>query len=66
MAPTPMYIPFSEQLACVEREISLRKAVYPRWVTAGKLTDKKAGAEIRAMEAVAETLRGLLDRDSVA
>jgi hypothetical protein len=66
MPPVPMYVPYSEQLACVEREVAMRKAVYPRWVGASKMKQAKADAEIRAMEAVAETLRGLLDRESVA
>jgi hypothetical protein len=62
----PMLTPYSEQLACVEREVEMRKVVYPKWVAAGKLSQKKANEEILRMEAVAETLRGLLDRESVA
>jgi vacuolar-type H+-ATPase subunit C/Vma6 len=54
-----MIVSFTEQLACVEREIAMRKRVYPRWIEAGKMTKAKADAEIRTMEAVAETLRGL-------
>jgi hypothetical protein len=62
----PMVIPYSAQLDCVEREIAMRKLVYPRWVNDNRMTQRKADEEIRTMEAVRETLRGLLDRDSVA
>jgi hypothetical protein len=57
-----MAISYGEQLACVERELTMRRRVYPRWIEAGKMTKAKADAEIRAMEAVAETLRGLEQR----
>jgi hypothetical protein len=58
-------ISYAEQLASVEREIAMRKRVYPRWVEAGKMTKSKADAEIRIMEAVAETLRGLELREKL-
>lgn len=48
-----------ELLGCVEREISLRRRVYPRWVAQNKLTQEKADREIALMEAVAKTLRGM-------
>lgn len=49
----------AEQIAAVEREIAMRGRVYPRWVAAGKMTQAKADAEIRAMRAVLATLQGL-------
>jgi hypothetical protein len=52
-------ISYADQLACVVRELAMRRRVYPRWVESGKMTQAKADLEIRAMEAVAETLRGL-------
>jgi vacuolar-type H+-ATPase subunit C/Vma6 len=58
-------IGYAEQLACVEREIAMRKRVYPRWIEAGKITKAKADKEIRTMEAVAETLRGLEQREKL-
>lgn len=45
-----------EYLACVEREINLRKRVYPRWIDAGKLTQTKADREIALMEGTARVL----------
>lgn len=52
-----MIIPFSEQLACVERELKLRKRAYPRWVRDGRMPQGSAEREIRTMEAVLETVR---------
>lgn len=47
------------QIACVEREVKMRHRVYPRWVEAGRMTQAKADAEIRTMEAVHATLVAL-------
>lgn len=44
------------QLAEVRREIALRKAVYPKWVAAGRLKAATASRLIETMEAVQETL----------
>lgn len=52
-------VPLDKQLACVKREIALRKRVYPSWVTAKRMTSFKAEDEIAAMEAVAQTLERL-------
>lgn len=50
-------VSFAEQLACVERELKLRKRAYPRWVRDGRMPEASADREIRTMEAVAETVR---------
>lgn len=50
-------IPMEEQIACIEREIRMRERVYPRWVGAGKLSQKKADHEIAAMRAVLATIK---------
>jgi len=52
-------VPLADQLAAVNREIGLRRRVYPGWVRQKKMTEGQANAEIAAMEAVAETLRAL-------
>ena len=52
-------IPIASQIACVERELKMRRRVYPRWVDAGKMTAAAAATETATMEAVLETLRGL-------
>lgn len=45
-----------QQIEAVDREIRMRRRVYPRWVGAGKMSQQKADHEIACMEAVAETL----------
>lgn len=47
------------QCACVRREISMRKRVYPRWVATQKMTQEEADRQILVMEAVLATLEGL-------
>lgn len=41
-----------EMLACVRREISMRKALYPSRVRNGRMKQADADAEIRKMEGV--------------
>lgn len=45
-----------EQIACVEREIAMRKRIYPRWVMEKKISAKDANYEIRCMECVKDSL----------
>jgi hypothetical protein len=45
------------KLACIEREIKMRRRVYPRWVTDGRMTQAKADDEIKTMEAIADDYR---------
>lgn len=52
-------VPLEDQIACVERELAMRRNVYPRWVKQGKLSQTNADIEMRRMEAVLATLRGL-------
>lgn len=49
-----------EQLECVNREISLRSRVYPRWVSTGKLTQDLADKEMARMRAVRSTIAELI------
>lgn len=57
MAADP--IALDKQIACVRREIALRKNVYPKLVARGVKTQEFVEYEIQAMEAVLETLRRL-------
>ena len=52
-------ISLARQLAEVEREIALRRRVYPRFIKSGQLSPKAAERQIDIMEAVADTLRRL-------
>lgn len=49
-------ITLADQVACVEREIAMRRAVYPGLVARERMSQAKADREIAAMEAVLETL----------
>lgn len=51
-----------EQIACVEREIKLRRRVYPRHVAGGRMNQPFADKQIALMEAVAESLRWMKDK----
>ena len=55
-AATPADVRMSDQIACVEREITMRERVYPRWVDAGKMTQAEADRELLAMRAVLATI----------
>lgn len=55
----PLLVPLAAQIACVERELGMRRSVYPRRVADGKMRQAQADQEVRAMEAVLETLQGL-------
>lgn len=50
-------ITLDAQVKEIEREIALRRRVYPRWIEAGKLSQTAADRQIAVMEAVAATLR---------
>lgn len=59
----PEPVPMQHQRECAERELKMRRRAYPRWVEQGRMTQLQADREIRAMEAVVETLRGLEAKD---
>lgn len=52
-------VSLATQLAEVEREIALRRRVYPRFIKNGQLSPAAADRQIAIMEAVAHTLRRL-------
>jgi hypothetical protein len=52
-------IDLARQIACVRREVSMRKRVYPRWVQNAKMTQEEADRQLQTMEAVQATLEGL-------
>lgn len=41
-----------EKLAAVRRELNMRRRVYPRWVSNGKMNQAKADEETAVMEAI--------------
>jgi hypothetical protein len=46
-----------DKLRCIEREIAMRKAVYPKWVASGRMKQDKADREIAVMESIAADYR---------
>lgn len=58
--PAPQVpVGLDEQIACVERELSFRRRLYPRWVKDKKLTKEAAADEERRMAGVLATLQRL-------
>jgi hypothetical protein len=47
------------QIDCVRRELALRKSVYPKWVTSGRMKPEDADHQIHCMQAVHDTLTAL-------
>lgn len=56
-------IDLTRQIACVRREVSMRKRVYPRWVQNAKMTQEEADRQLQTMEAVQATLEQLRDAE---
>ncbi|GIK83052.1 MAG: hypothetical protein BroJett024_41570 [Alphaproteobacteria bacterium] len=50
-------VALADQIACVRRELAMRQRVYPRWVSAGKMTQADSDREITTMIAVLATLQ---------
>ena len=53
-------IPLREQLAEAQLELHRRRSMYPRQVSASRMTQAKADHQIRVQVAIVETLRGLM------
>lgn len=52
-------VSLDDMIKCAGRELGLRKAVYPKMVTMGRMTQASADIEITRMEAVYATLKKL-------
>lgn len=50
-------VPLADQVACLERELGLRRRVYPRLVANGRFAQDAADREIARMAAALETVR---------
>jgi len=50
-------ITIRRQIQCIERELGIRKAVYPKQVACGKMAKEQADGEIAAIKAVLHTLQ---------
>lgn len=56
-------VTIERQIAAVRDELSLRRRVYPRWISAGRMQPDVAERRIAEMEAVRATLEQLRDQD---
>lgn len=54
-----MVLSAHDKLKVAERELALRRRVYPRWISAGKMTMRDARYEIDAMAEIVEDYRKL-------
>jgi hypothetical protein len=46
-----------DKLRCIERELAMRRSLYPKWVGSGKMTAAVAERETAIMAAIAEDYR---------
>ena len=53
----------ADKLACAEREVKMRKKVYPRWTEDGRMSAGKAAHEIAAMEAIVADYRATVEKE---
>jgi hypothetical protein len=51
-----MSVQIEDQISEIEREIGMRLKVYPRWVAAGKMSQKAADLQLERMRAARATL----------
>jgi hypothetical protein len=51
------------QIACLKREIALRKNCYPRWVQQKRMNAEAANQELAAMTAALHTLLKVQERE---
>lgn len=52
-------------LACAERELAMRKRVYPAWVRAGKMDANAAAKELAGMAEIARRMAVLVELNEV-
>lgn len=56
-------ITLRRMLEAAEREVSLRRRVYPNRIETGRMTPRKAAEEIAVMQAIADHLRPLAEAE---
>lgn len=53
----------ADKLRCAERELNMRRKVYPRWISENKISAGKAAHEIACMQAIVEDYRAQTEKD---
>ena len=59
-------VTLQEMVDCINRELSFRSRVYPRWVRDGKLSQKVADMEMIRMQAIRDKLVSLQQQEKAA
>lgn len=59
MADNTVAVSLQDQIKCVAREVAMRKACYPKFISNGKMRPTEALRELTTMQAVLETLQNL-------
>lgn len=52
-----MTVTLPEMVKEAERELALRRNVYPKWIKSGRLSQEKADQQITVMAAIVEYLK---------
>jgi hypothetical protein len=53
----------ADKLKCAEREVKMRKQVYPNRIETGRMSEGKAAHEIACMEAIAADYRTAAEKE---
>lgn len=53
----------TDKLACVTRELMMRKRVYPRWVADRRISEGMAAHQIACMEAIVEDYKVAVEKE---
>lgn len=56
-------VPLHTQIEAAERELKMRRSVYPRRIESGAMTKALADREIAAMAAIVQTLKALAKQE---
>jgi hypothetical protein len=54
-----------QQLAEIDRELTMRRRLYPEWVASGRMRGQTADSQMSAMAAVRETIRQLRQNETM-
>lgn len=52
----PAKLNLDDLIRAAERELAMRERVYPKWITAGRMTQAAADFELQAMRQIADVL----------
>lgn len=58
-------ITYADKLACAERELKMRRNVYPPFVELGRMSEGKAAHEIACMEAIVAHFTELVKKEKL-